>query len=267
MYCKLKSNRQPGVTLIIFIYLTLLFVFNLSLFFSCSSTSNRRHNDRVKNEIAISEELKSLARGKEIWMDPNTGTNGFSCESCHENGFLTNAEMYPRYKHILRTMATLSITHNFAVVKESRGKPWKIGSYDANALTLYVTSLANGKRLSISEPLTYSKMWIKRGKAVFDDPSIGTNKLSCGSCHQKGDQNKQAPQGRIASNLKGVPAIYPRYSFEQKEVITLEQQINLCIEKKLNGSPLPLDSEPIVALCCYLANLSKGRKIAVAKLE
>ncbi len=267
MYNKLKSNHQSRATPLKFISLAMLFTLNLGLFFYCCSTSNRRYSDPAKNEIAMSEELKSLARGKDIWLDPKTGNNGFSCESCHENGFLTNAEQYPRYKHILRTMATLSMTHNFAVVNESRGTPWEIGSYDANALVLYVTALANGKSMTISEPKTFHKKWINRGRDLFADPGLGTHQLTCASCHLKNDKRTKNISREVGPNLKGVAAIYPRYRFEQAKVITLEQQVNYCIEKRMTGSPLPLDSEPIVALCSYLAHLSKGKKIAVAKLK
>ena len=234
MYCKLKIIRNRDMTVLKFLFLSLMIIASLQFSLSCSSTDASRYEDPAKAEIAKGEELKMLARGKDIWMDPKTGTNGFSCEDCHENGELTNAEQYPRYKHIIRTMATLSITHNFAVVNESKGKPWEIGNYDANALVLYVKFLANGKSMRISEPLTYSKNWINRGKTFFNDPNLGTINLSCASCHEQKNKNLLAAPGRISSNLKGVAAVYPRYSFEQGKVITLEQQVNYCIEKRIS---------------------------------
>ncbi len=245
----------------------LLIKLNIVLILNCSSKKIRRYEDPAKAEIARSEELKALERGRDIWFDPNTGTNGRSCESCHPDGEMTNAEQYPRYKHILRTMATLSMTHNFAVVNESKGTAWELGSYDANALVLYVKSLANGKPIHMAWPKKYRDEWISQGKIAFNNPGVGTNNLSCASCHQNKGQKQQVVQREPAPKLKGIAAIYPRYSFEQEKVITLEQQVNYCIEEKLYGTPLPLDSETIVAICCYVTSLSKGKKIVVANYK
>lgn len=231
---------------------------------NCGSSYIHRFSDPAVIATVKNEELKALARGKEIWFDPDAGTNGRSCESCHPRGAMTNAETYPRYKHILRTMATLSMSHNFAVVNESKGKPWELGSYDANALVLYVTSLANGKSIQMVEPKAYHRECVKRGENAFNNPEIGTNDLTCASCHHN-DKIKQVTQGEIAPALKGAAATYPRYSIEQKKVITIEQQVNYCIKQYLNGYMLPLDHETIVALTSYLTSLSLGKKIAVLK--
>lgn len=233
----------------------------------CGSTYVRRFENPARAEIARQQELKALARGREIWFDPNTGTNERSCESCHPKGEMTSAESYPRYKHILRTMATLSMTNNFAVVNESKGKPWQLGSSDANALVLYVKSLANNKTIRMAPPQKYKDEWVNRGKMAFNDLSLGTNNLACSNCHKKNNNNEKNIQNSVVGNLNGIAATFPRYSFAQKKVITLEQQINYCLESKMQGSPLPLDDETIVALCCYITSLSEGKKIAVASLK
>ncbi len=180
---------------------------------------------------------------------------------------MTRAKSYPRYKHILRTMATLSMTHNFAVVNESKGKPWELGSYDANALVLYVMSLANGKPIQMAWPQKYRDEWINRGRIAFADTNFGNNSQSCESCHLKGGKKKNFVNSKVIPNLKGIAATYPKYSIEQGKVITLEQQVNYCLENYLDGLPLPLDDVTIVAFCCYLTSLSEGKKIAVARLN
>ncbi len=58
-------------------------------------------------EIARAAEQKALMRGKAIWFDQKIGKNEFSCHSCHEGGFLTNPDKYPRYKHPFRSYAPL----------------------------------------------------------------------------------------------------------------------------------------------------------------
>ncbi|MDZ7330505.1 MAG: c-type cytochrome [candidate division KSB1 bacterium] len=218
------------------------------------------------NEISILAERKALDRGKAIWFNTKLGANGFSCESCHESGMDTNAELYPRYKHILRTVATLSMTHNFAVVRESKGKPWELGGEDANALALFVTSFANGKPMRMTEPKSIHKQWIARGDSIFHDVNLGTNQRSCAACHEPTkNKSREFAEAEKGPFLRGIAARYPRYRHELGRVVTLEQQINYCIETRQCGAPLALDSQQIVALCCYLAHLSHGRKIAVAK--
>jgi sulfur oxidation c-type cytochrome SoxA len=250
------------------ISLSLLLGVIFLLLSNCGSTNKiQRYSDPSQAELVRNEELKTLSRGKVIWFDPNTGTNGRSCESCHPGGEMTNSESYPRYKHVLRTMATLSMTHNFAVVNESKGRPWELGSEEANALVLFVMSLANGKPIRMAWPKEYRNEWINRGKAAFIDSSLGTNRLSCQSCHQEGGKRKNFSAGKMTPELKGIAATYPQYSFVYQKVITLEQQVNYCIEQHLKGAPLPLDDQTIVALCCYLTSLSEGTKINVARFK
>ncbi|HDP98278.1 MAG TPA: hypothetical protein ENN22_03725 [bacterium] len=216
-------------------------------------------------KIAYAAEQEMLARGKEIWFDSNLGTNGRNCESCHPKGELTNGEAYPRYKHILRSMATLSMTHNFAVVNESKGVPWEIGSHDANALVLFVRYLANGKKIYMGWPQQYKKEWISRGKVMFADTSLGNNSKSCESCHFKGGKTTHVLDGKTIIGLKGQAATFPRYSLRMEKVVTLEQEIQYCLLSHLKSEQKALDNEDIIALTCYITSLSEGRKVSVAQ--
>ena len=234
-------------------------------YISCNSSGLHSHLDAEMANLALSKEREAFARGKEIWFDSTIGNNGRNCESCHPNGEMTNAETYPRYKHVLKTMATISMTHNFAVVNESRGKPWELGSDDANALVLFVKSFANGKNIRNVEPNSINKEWVDKGKITFKSTDLGENGESCASCHS-GDVKQNRTNNTIkAINLEGVTAIYPKYSFQHNGVITLEQKINSCIETNLNRAPLPLDDAKIIELCCYIKSLSEGGKVSVAQ--
>ncbi|HEX9970732.1 MAG TPA: hypothetical protein VGD14_01555, partial [bacterium] len=206
-------------------FLCAISVLILAVFLSCGSAHIQQYSDPAKAEIARQKELEALARGKEMWFDSELGSNGRSCESCHPGGEMTRAENYPRYKHILHTMATISMTHNFAVVNESKGNPWELGSYDANALALFVTSMANSKKIEMAWPLEYKKEWVAAGKKAFSDPTIGSNGMSCQSCHQNGRENSQNLQEKLPPSLKGSSGTFPRYNFEMGKVITLEQQV------------------------------------------
>jgi len=232
----------------------------LLIFFSLHCQSPKSQI-ALKSDAFRNAEQTALERGRQIYFDSTLGTNGFSCNSCHPDGMETRAEAYPRYKHVLGTMATLSMTHNFAVVNENRGKKWELGSEDANALALYVTFLANGKKMYLSEPRTFQNAWIEKGKTAFTNLSLGTNGKSCASCHVK----KNAHPNETFSNLKGIAAKYPRFRARENRVLTLEQQINLCLDHQMDAEPLPLDHEILVGLVCYLASQSQGVTVSVAQ--
>lgn len=165
-------------------------------------------------------------------------------------------------------MATLSMTHNFAVVNESRGQAWELGSEDANAIALFVTSLANGKKMNMAPPKTLKKDCVEKGKDVFINSDLSENAMTCESCHQSiGRKQKSTCEDKNNIDLRGIAATYPKYRKHKDRVITLEQQINYCIETNMNGAALPLDDPKIVVLCCYVTSLSEGKKVAVAQFN
>jgi len=238
-----------------------LFILTSLLWFCSQSPRQVTFENPSLRAQAREAEQKAWSRGKEIWLDPELGTNGFSCESCHPNGEVTFAETYPKYKHVLRTMATISITHNFAVVNENRGEPWKLGSEDANALALFVTGFANGKPIRMAT--AFRQGWLAKGEAAFRSTVLGTNGKSCLHCHRKGGREGGTVEDQKIPSLKGVAATYPKFNPQQKRVILLEQKINMCIEDYLAGNALALNDTNLVALTGYVTSLSEGYKIAV----
>jgi len=258
-----KNARQ---TLTHNLLTTLLLVGIVTIYFSCATSSLQYEHNPELTRIAQTVERETFELGKKLWFDPNNGGAGPNCESCHANGTITNAETYPRYKLVLRTMATLSMTHNYAVVHESKGTAWELGGTEANAIALYVTAYANGKKLRMAEPLEYNKEWINKGKSLFNGEQLSTNGTSCTSCHGK-DSKHHKNNPNSPGNLKGICATYPKYSHEFGRVITLEQQINYCIETHLKGTLLALDSDHMVSLCCYLTSMSKGKRVSVAQFD
>lgn len=80
--------------------------------------------------------------------------------------------------------------------------------------------------------------------------------LSCKNCHlgngtEVGTEANSAP-------FVGVMARYPQYSARHGAVITLEQRINDCFQRSLNGRPLPLDHPALVDMVAYMTWLSQG---------
>jgi len=90
-----------------------------------------------------------------------------------------------------------------------------------------------------------------------EDPAMrfaGSN-LSCQNCHLKAGTKK------FGLPFIGVFASYPEYSARHGAVATMEDRVNSCMTRSLNGRPLPVDSEAMVAFVSYFKFLSQGRPI------
>lgn len=101
------------------------------------------------------------------------------------------------------------------------------------------------------------------GRALFSETStlIGPevaqpamrfagNNLSCQTCHLKGGTQK------FGLPLIGVFGLFPTYIARENEVRTLEDRIEGCLERSMNGRPLPVDSREMKAMVAYIQFLS-----------
>jgi thiosulfate dehydrogenase len=80
-------------------------------------------------------------------------------------------------------------------------------------------------------------------KALLPD-NVG-NDLNCTSCHLN--------VGTVAngSPFVGVSAAFPSYAPRSGRVISLEDRINGCFKRSMNGKPLPVDSAEMKAMVAY----------------
>ena len=71
------------------------------------------------------------------------------------------------------------------------------------------------------------------------------NALNCTSCHMNG--------GTVAngSPYVGISAFFPSYAPRAGRVITLQERINGCFLRSMNGKPLPADGEDMKAMVAY----------------
>jgi thiosulfate dehydrogenase len=107
---------------------------------------------------------KVVQQGKDLFSHATFDGNGAFCESCHLNGgvgpgrrpdgqaipSLSNAAViFPRYKAKAGRVFTLSDQIRGCVGMALQGKAPAYGSDELTALTVYVTSLAQGKPLDM----------------------------------------------------------------------------------------------------------------------
>jgi thiosulfate dehydrogenase len=78
------------------------------------------------------------------------------------------------------------------------------------------------------------------------------NNLSCQNCHLKGGMQK------FAIPMIGVWGLFPLYIAREDEVRTLEERIEGCMERSMNGRALPLGGKEMKALLAYIQFLSTG---------
>ncbi len=86
------------------------------------------------------------------------------------------------------------------------------------------------------------------------DPAMrySGNNLSCQSCHLQGGTQ------RFAIPMIGVYGVFPLYIAREDEVRTLEERIEGCMERSMNGRVIPLGGKEMKALVAYVQFLSTG---------
>ena len=85
------------------------------------------------------------------------------------------------------------------------------------------------------------------------EPGMGLagNRLACANCHL------DAGTRPFAAPLIGVVQRFPQYRGRENKIGTLEERINGCMERSMNGSRLPGDSPAMRAMLSYLDWLSR----------
>lgn len=98
---------------------------------------------------------------------------------------------------------------------------------------------------------------IRRGHTLFMNtkdslPAFVGSNMTCRSCHL--DEGRRP----AAAPLTGVLARFPKYMERTGAVIPLEDRVNYCFTRSLNGSRIPTTSREMQDIVAYLAFLSRG---------
>lgn len=86
-------------------------------------------------------------------------------------------------------------------------------------------------------------------------PNNVGNDLNCGSCHTNAGTVAQG------SPFVGVSAMFPSYGARAGRVITVEERINGCFVRSMNGKPLPKESADMKAMVAYYDWMKNGHKM------
>ncbi len=100
---------------------------------------------------------------------------------------------------------------------------------------------------------------VERGKALFNDPALGTAGISCNTCHMEGG-TKPGKFGEMEIKpFMNAAASYPKYVGMAGKVVTLDQIVNICIMKPMKGTPLKWDDQRLADLAAYVASVEPGK--------
>lgn len=77
------------------------------------------------------------------------------------------------------------------------------------------------------------------------------NYLSCQNCHL------EAGTRPFGLNFLSTHARYPQYRAREGRILSLAERVNNCIERPLNGKPMPLDSKEMNAILMYMKWVSQ----------
>ena len=86
------------------------------------------------------------------------------------------------------------------------------------------------------------------------------NKLKCINCHLKGVDGKPGT-GKGIGTFIGTASAFPAYSKREKTVQTLQNRINNCFMRSMNGKRPIIDSKASIAMAAYITWLSTGMPI------
>ncbi len=92
---------------------------------------------------------------------------------------------------------------------------------------------------------------INEGYALFHNPGLGKNGISCDMCHPD------------AANTH--PETYPKYQTQMNKVALLRDMINWCIENPMEGEKLAEDDSKMKAIEAYILSARGGKILEPGK--
>jgi thiosulfate dehydrogenase len=129
---------------------------------------------------------------------------------------------------------------------EAKPPPWVVPDVDALPTDAWGKLVRFGRELTVA---TYAHI----GPEAADPAKrYAGNNLSCQSCHL------DAGTRQFGLPFVGVFADFPQYRAREGKVGSLEDRINGCMERSMNGRALPLDSTEMAAFMAYMKFLSTG---------
>jgi thiosulfate dehydrogenase len=154
-----------------------------------------------------------------------------------------------RFSLHLVQFAALALAATFshsAQAQTATQKIWTVPEVGALPSDSYGLQVRRGRDLITA---TYAHI----GPEVADPAKrFAGNNLACSNCHLMAGTKK------FGLPIFGLYDLFPQYSSRLGAEITIEDRVNSCMQRSLNGRPLPQDSEEMQAIVAYIKFLSSG---------
>jgi thiosulfate dehydrogenase len=158
--------------------------------------------------------------------------------------------------HVSRTLAALALAlcaaspgHAQTPTAPPQQSAWVVPDIDKLADDDWGRAIRTGRDLIAR---TYAFI----GPNVSDPAHrLAGNNLACQSCHL------EAGTKQFGLPFRGVYADFPAYIARSGRVDTIEDRIQGCMMRSMNGKPLPPGSPEMTAMVAYIQFLSKGRPV------
>lgn len=130
-------------------------------------------------------------------------------------------------------------------------KKVKTDGYYIYMLDYDVSKLGNSEEDQLVK-LGYD-MFLHTSKHIGPESSnpYAGNKLSCNNCHLLGGKKP------YSAPLIGIINRFPQFRGRENKIGTIEERINGCMERSMNGVVLPVDSEAMKAMVSYMEFLNQ----------
>lgn len=94
-----------------------------------------------------SEFQSVVKKGRELFTDPNLGTNGVVCAQCHPNAANTHPETYPKFQKQLGKVVSLWEMVNWCLRNPLEGQPLAADDPKMTAIVSYILSERKGVKI------------------------------------------------------------------------------------------------------------------------
>ncbi len=136
---------------------------------------------------------------------------------------------------------------------QKTGKPWNEE----------VFSMVDFEGPALNEQVAYGRKLVTKTADYIGPNStlpFAGNNLNCSSCHLDGGTKP------YAAPFVAVPGQFPQYRGREDKEGTIQERVNGCMQRSMNGKALPVDGEEMSAIIAYMEWLSidapRGEKIA-----
>jgi thiosulfate dehydrogenase len=131
-----------------------------------------------------------------------------------------------------------------ALLTSAAAEEWSVPDVDALPMDVFGQTVRTGRDLIVHTAATIGP------DAADPAKRFSGNGLECQSCHLDAGTKK------FGMPLAGIWGVFPQFIGRENEVRTLEDRINGCMERSMNGRVLPPDGPEMKAMLSYIRFVS-----------